>query len=95
MIGLTGRGLIAGAMVIAFGSSDAVASSVQSQAGNDLSGFGKVLGMMIFGYVAIRLVRRRKEAGRAGRGNQNRSVKPVYIWLVVLAGLTLLYWQMG
>ena len=86
MIKLTGKELIAGAVVIALGASDALASDAHSQVGNDLSGVGKVLGMMVFGYILIRLVRRREEAGRAGRGNQNRSVKPVYIWLVVLAG---------
>lgn len=65
------------------------------ESGLDLSPVGKVLGLLLFGFVVMRLARRRAREEHEDADSSNRSVKPVYVWLVVLGGLALLYWKMG
>lgn len=64
--------------------------------GPDLSGVGRVLGMMLFAYLALKWFNRKKDRDEdEPRGFLGLSVKPWVVWLVVIGGLGLLMVQSG
>lgn len=64
--------------------------------GLDLSGVGRVLGMMLFAYLALKWVNRKKDRDEdEPRGFLGLPVKPWVVWLVVIGGLGLLMARSG
>ena len=64
--------------------------------GPDLSGVGRVLGMMLFAYLALKWFNRKKDRDDdAPRGFMGLPVKPWVVWLVVIGGLALLMARSG
>ena len=64
--------------------------------GPDLSGVGRVLGMMLFAYLALKWFNRRQDRDDdAPRGFLGLRVKPWVVWLVVIGGLALLMARSG
>jgi hypothetical protein len=64
--------------------------------GPDLSGVGRVLGMMLFAYLALKWFNRKKDRDDdAPRGFLGLPVKPWVVWLVVIGGLALLMARSG
>lgn len=64
--------------------------------GPDLSGVGRVLGMMLFAYLALKWINRKKDRDdNAPRGFLGLPVKPWVVWLVVIGGLALLMARSG
>lgn len=64
--------------------------------GPDLSGVGRVLGMMLFAYLALKWFNRRQDRDDdAQRGFLGLPVKPWVVWLVVIGGLALLMARSG
>lgn len=92
------RRLACAAVVVApwaaWASTDSAANTVST--GPDLSGVGRVLGMMLFAYLALKWFNRKKDRGEdAPRGFLGLSVKPWVVWLVLIGGLGLLMVQSG
>lgn len=64
--------------------------------GPDLSGVGRVLGMILFAYLVLKWFNRKKDKDDdETRGVLGRSVKPWVVWLVVIGGLAWLMVQSG
>jgi len=64
--------------------------------GPDLSGVGRVLGMMLFAYLVLKWFNRKKDRDDdASRGFLGLPVKPWVVWLVVIGGLALLMARSG
>jgi len=67
-----------------------------SSSGPDLSGVGRVLGMMLFAYLALKWINRKKDREEdEPRGFLGLPVKPWVVWLVVIGGLGLLVVRSG
>lgn len=64
--------------------------------GPDLSDVGRVLGMMLFAYLALKWFNRKKDRDEdEPRGFLGLPVKPWVVWLVVIGGLGLLMARSG
>lgn len=64
--------------------------------GPNLSGVGRVLGMMLFAYLALKWFNRKKDRDEdEPRGFLGLPVKPWVVWLVVIGGLGLLMARSG
>lgn len=74
----------------------ALAQGSASDAHSPAQAVGRVLGMMVFGYLVMRWVKRRKEArDSAPKTGLRAPVKPVYVVMVLVLGLALLMWLSG
>jgi len=72
------------------------AETAASSTGPDLSGVGRVLGMMLFAYLAMKLLNRKKDSDDSEqRGLLGMPVKPWVVWMVVIGGLVLLVVKSG
>lgn len=92
------RLVMGGAVVlplVAWASTETTASTAAST-GPDLSGVGRVLGMMLFAYLALKWFNRKKDRDEdEPRGFLGLPVKPWVVWLVLIGGLGLLMVQSG
>jgi len=85
---------VVGAPWAAWASTDSAANTVST--GPDLSGVGRVLGMMLFAYLALKWFNRKKDRDEdEPRGFLGLPVKPWVVWLVLIGGLGLLMVQSG
>lgn len=67
-----------------------------SSTGPDLSGVGRVLGMMLFAYLAMKWLNRKKGSDDSEqRGLLGMQVNPWVVWMVVIGGLVLLVVKTG
>lgn len=89
-------GLIA-AITLALAHTAATATEgAPSTSGGVSSNIGRIIGMMIFGFVVMRFFRRKDDDG----DDEEKSgffgrVKPIYVVSVVILGLALLMWRSG
>ncbi len=61
--------------------------------GLDLSPVGKVLGLMLFGYLVMRFSRRRDAKDQEDEGSGlSRRVKPLHLGLVILVVVVVMMW---
>lgn len=72
------------------------AAETTASRGTNLTGVGRVLGMMLFAYLALKWFNRKKD----GDDDEPRSflglrVKPWVVWVVVIGGLGLLMGRSG
>ena len=89
-LGALGTWLVPG---LAWASTEAAGAA---STGPDLSGVGRVLGMMLFAYLALKWFNRRQDRDDdAQRGFLGLPVKPWVVWLVVIGGLALLMARSG
>jgi hypothetical protein len=89
-LGVLGTWLAPG---LAWANTDAAGTA---STGPDLSGVGRVLGMMLFAYLALKWFNRKKDRDDdAPRGFLGLPVKPWVVWLVVIGGLALLMARSG
>lgn len=87
-------GLVVAAPWTAWASTEVMTSTAST--GPDLSGVGRVLGMMLFAYLALKWVNRKKDRDEdEPRGFLGLPVKPWVVWLVVIGGLGLLMARSG
>lgn len=90
------RYLVVGVVVSpwsAWASTEAIGAA---STGPNLSGVGRVLGMMLLAYLALKWFNRKKVKDEdEPRGFLGLSVKPWVVWLVVIGGLGLLMVQSG
>lgn len=64
--------------------------------GTNLTGVGRVLGMMLFAYLALKWFNRKKDADDdEPRNFLGLRVKPWVVWVVVIGGLGLLMGRSG
>lgn len=71
-------------------------SATTASTGPNLSGVGRVVGMMLFAYLALKWINRKKDRDEdEPRGLWGSSVKPWMVWLVVIGGLVLLMVRSG
>ena len=74
----------------------ALAQTNASDTQSSLQAVGRVLGMMLFGFLLMRWINRRKENRASTPKTGLRSpVKPLYMALVLVLGLALLMWVSG
>jgi hypothetical protein len=74
----------------------AVAETVATQPSSPASAVGRVLGMMLFAYLALKWINRKKNRDDdEPRGFLGLRVKPWVVWLVVIGGLGLLMARSG
>lgn len=72
------------------------ATTNTASTGPDLTGVGRVLGMMLFAYLALKWFNRKKDRNEdEPRGFLGLPVKPWVVWLVVIGGLGLLMVRSG
>ena len=71
------------------------ATSQGASTGPNLSGVGKVLGMVLFGYLVMKWANRSKSNDDEPRGFFGQNIKPVYLWLVLILGLIVLMSRTG
>lgn len=70
------------------------ATTPQSQ--SSANAIGKALGMMLFAYLALKWINRKKDRDDdEARGFLGLRVKPWVVWLVVIGGLALLTARSG
>lgn len=62
---------------------------------SSLTGVGRALGMMLFAYLALKWTNRRKSDDDDETGFMGQHIKPIYVWLVIIAGVVLLMWRSG
>jgi hypothetical protein len=75
-------------------STEAAKSTVSS--GTNLSGVGRVLGMMLFAYLALKWFSRKKDADDdEPRSFLGLRVKPWVVWVVVISGVVWLMARSG
>ena len=64
--------------------------------GPDLSGVGRALGMMLFAYLALKWINRKKDRDdNEARGFLGLRVKPWVVWSAVILGLLILLAKSG
>ena len=78
----------------AWAATDATAQGGAST-GPNLSGVGKALGMVLFGYLVMKWANRSKSDEDEPRGFFGQRIKPVYVWLVLILGLIVLMSRTG
>lgn len=72
------------------------AQTSTSEAQSSAQAVGRVLGMMLFGFLVLRWINRRKEDhSNAPKTGLRGPVKPLYVVLTLLLGLALLMWVSG
>jgi hypothetical protein len=72
------------------------AQTSTSEAQSSAQAVGRVLGMMLFGFLVLRWINRRKEDHSSSPKTGLRGpVKPVYVVLTLVLGLALLMWVSG